>query len=121
MLEDLRSFYENDKNKKISLRVFCTSLFGLSFFSFSKICHFFGLNLNILLGQIQKPLFERILSFIHSNFMLGSTLKKEININKKFYIKIRHLKGICYLNKLPVNGQRTKTNHKTIKKISTFF
>ncbi|MEA3399516.1 MAG: 30S ribosomal protein S13 [Patescibacteria group bacterium] len=43
------------------------------------------------------------------------TLKREISANIKRLKDIKSYKGIRHMKKMPVNGQRTKTNSRTVR------
>lgn len=51
-----------------------------------------------------------------NKMILESDLKKNINLNIKKLIDLKCYRGIRHLKKLPVRGQRTRTNSRTIRK-----
>jgi ribosomal protein S13 len=55
-------------------------------------------------------------NFLYNNFIIDLKLKDKKYMQIKNLISLRTSKGIRHTYKLPVNGQRTKTNAQTRKK-----
>ncbi|BBA85244.1 30S ribosomal protein S13 [endosymbiont of Sipalinus gigas] len=51
-----------------------------------------------------------------SKYTIEGDLKRDISLNIKRLIDINSYRGLRHKKKLPVRGQRTRTNAKTIKK-----
>lgn len=49
------------------------------------------------------------------NYKSGLKLKDSVNFSLQSLFLIRHYRGVRYKNKLPVNGQNTRNNAKTVK------
>nr|QBK37909.1 ribosomal protein S13 [Aurantiochytrium acetophilum] len=64
---------------------------------------------------------NQVLNWIEKNLLddykIEANLRKYIKDNKLLHMKIKSYKGFRYSSHLPVRGQRTKTNAKTVKKI----
>ncbi|MDP3741496.1 MAG: 30S ribosomal protein S13 [bacterium] len=58
---------------------------------------------------------EKIKEFIESNFKVEGQLKQEILQNIKRLKEIGSYRGIRHIKGLPVRGQRTKTNSRTVR------
>lgn len=56
-----------------------------------------------------------------NNFQLEGNLKRYINQNINRLIEIKSYRGKRHLKKLPVRGQRTRTNSRTVRKLNKFF
>lgn len=67
---------------------------------------------------INKELLREIVKIIEISYLVEGNLKIRINTDIKNIVKINSYKGIRHLAKLPVRGQRTRTNAKTCKKIT---
>lgn len=52
---------------------------------------------------------------IIENLKIEGNLKREISANVKRLKDIKAYRGVRHMRKLPVNGQRTKTNSRTIR------
>lgn len=103
------------RNKKL-IYTELTKIYGIGLNRSRKIC----LELNIFKKRVINLTNEDIsnLSIILKRFLLGINLKKKIisDINKLIYIKC--YRGTRHKKKLPVRGQRTRTNSKSSRKIS---
>jgi small subunit ribosomal protein S13 len=73
----------------------------------------------VQLARIKEKEKDAISALIETNvnLIIKDDLKNEINKNIKKLKKIKAYKGFRHKLKLPVRGQRTKTNAKTRKKI----
>lgn len=56
-----------------------------------------------------------------NNFQLEGNLKRYINQNINRLIEIKSYRGKRHLKKLPVRGQRTRTNSRTVRKLNKNF
>lgn len=57
----------------------------------------------------------RITSVIQNNYLTEGDLRREVSQNIKTMIEIGNYRGLRHRKKLPVRGQRTKTNSRTRK------
>lgn len=57
----------------------------------------------------------RIRSFIDSNFQVEGNLKREVTMSIKRLMDLGAYRGVRHKKRLPVRGQRSKTNARTIK------
>lgn len=107
--------------------IFFYSLFiikGLSYQTIKKIFSGLGINVNCYNYQfnfmlasdslLYKNLSSLCIDFEHKAFFFKETLRKKFDM----YMKIQHYKGKRLIKCLPMNGQRTHTNSKTIKRLS---
>lgn len=53
--------------------------------------------------------------FIEKNYKVEGELKREVVMNIKHYKDINSYRGIRHTKNLPVRGQRTKTNSRTVR------
>lgn len=110
-LKDLELFYNKYKDK-----TFLSSLIkihGINIYLLRKIELLNGLQKHMKIKQLN--LFD--LNCIKDQLIFYFDLEKNKiikNINK--YKKIKNYKGMRHILKLPIRGQRTHTNAKTIKK-----
>lgn len=77
---------------------------------------YIGHNTNLLSAETINLDFhdEKINYFFEERKMfLGNSLKKDIRDNIINKIKINSYQGYCFRNRLPVRGQRRRTNAKT--------
>ncbi len=58
---------------------------------------------------------ENAIRKIIEGFSIEGNLKREISANIKRLKDIKAYRGVRHMRKLPVNGQRTKTNSRTVR------
>ena len=66
--------------------------------------------------KLNEKEFEELSNYILNNFIIDLKLKDKIYMNIKHLITLKTYKGFRHKYKLPLNGQRTKTNAQTQKK-----
>lgn len=105
----------NNNQKKIySLKIF-SNIYGVSSNKVQSLCQKVGLNpFNKGLKLKKKNNVFIIKSFKINEY--DKNLKVQIRKNIKNLSQMRTYRGIRHSLKLPVRGQRTKTNAKTIKR-----
>lgn len=95
---------------------FMKSMFGFRFYWFTVFSTLFGLRKESTLGLLGIFLLK-IEQISLKHFQLRLYLKKSIRDQINFHKEQRTYAGMRHLLGLPVRGQRTHTNHKTIKKL----
>lgn len=100
-------------NKQIIIAL--TYIYGIGFSRSRNICKICNIDFFKKVSNLSN--FEKKSIINETNKMvLDSELKKNINFNIKRLIEIKCYRGIRHLKKLPVRGQRTRTNSRTIRK-----
>jgi small subunit ribosomal protein S13 len=100
----------NEKRLEIGL----TCLYGIGISSARKILD----QANIDWGKKAKDLTpeeENKIRLIVEKIPIEGNLKREISMNIKRLKDIKSYRGIRHIKRLPVRGQRTKTNSRTIR------
>lgn len=100
----------NEKRLEIGL----TCLYGVGVSSARKILDQVGINR----GKKAKDLTpdeENSIRAIVEKILIEGNLKREIAANIKRLKDIKSYRGIRHLKRLPVRGQRTKTNSRTVR------
>ena len=93
-----------------------TSLFGISYYNAHKICQYMGINPSIRVYSLKKSQIRQLSKYIRKYFLIEQDLRKQLNLQKQKLITIKTCRGLRNLKGLPVRGQRTHTNRKTIQK-----
>jgi small subunit ribosomal protein S13 len=106
--------YIEETTKPIVLSL--QDIFGIGKQRAKYICFYFGLTQKDTFSTIPKYTKFRIIKFIKDNFIINDELKKKLVERQSFLLKINHYKGWRKKHNLPVRGQRTHTNAKTIRK-----
>ncbi len=100
----------NEKRLEIGLTV----LYGIGIPAARKILD----QVSIIHGKKAKDLTEeeenKIRAIVESITIEGN-LKREVSANIKRLKDIKSYRGIRHMKRLPVNGQRTKTNSRTVR------
>jgi len=105
-----------DINK--SLVVSLTRIFGISLAVSNNICKKFGFNRNSLLKDVNLSILNEIRKYILMEYPIQNSLRKKVQSSIVDLILMKSIRGLRHKLKLPVRGQRTRSNHKTQKKIT---
>lgn len=102
----------NNKPLIISLR----SIFGIGKSQSLVLCQKLGFSENLTILDLTKVQLSNLISLIeNSELLLTNKLKKFHLLLLKQKVNIKSYKGLRYIRGLPVRGQRTHTNAKTVK------
>lgn len=94
-----------------------TKLFGINKYQSIKICQDLGINPLVSLGHLKKNQVKNVLRHLNKNTKIEQKLKIKTKNNFEKLLEIKLVRGIRQNRGLPVRGQRTHTNAKTIKKL----
>lgn len=100
----------------IRVRIALNKIYGLGEFFSNQLCDQLGINSNFKMNQLKRNQIDKINRIVASYYITGYELHKKSNIDIKRQISIGSYKGFRHVNKLPVRGQRTKTNSRTARK-----
>lgn len=100
----------NNKNLDVGL----TCLYGIGISRARKILDEAGIARNIKSDALSLDDENNIRKIVESLSIEGS-LKREIASNVKRLKDIKAYRGVRHMRRLPVNGQRTKTNSRTVR------
>jgi small subunit ribosomal protein S13 len=111
-------------NKKISnrysLRAGLFKTFGLGKTRVSKLSKMLGVNTKMSLARLNRPILKNVERLVSGNYsILDLKLKKIIKHNIRKKKKMKSFQGFRHKMRLPVNGQRSRTNAKTQKRKKT--
>jgi small subunit ribosomal protein S13 len=100
----------NNKHLYIAL----TSLYGIGISRAKKILKEANIDPNIKADSLSVD-DENTIRKIIEEMSIEGTLKREIANNVKRLKDIKSYRGVRHMKRLPVNGQRTKTNSRTVR------
>lgn len=100
----------NNKHLYIGL----TSLYGIGIPRAKSILKEVGIDPHVKADTLTVDQENAIRKVIESLSIEG-TLKREISANIKRLKDIKAYRGVRHMKRLPVNGQRTKTNSRTVR------
>jgi len=101
----------NEKRIEAGLRF----IYGLGFVTAKKILEATKVNPDTRVKDITEDEANRLREFIEKNYKVEGDLKKEVLMNIKRLKEIKSYRGIRHQKNLPVRGQRTKTNSRTVR------
>lgn len=92
-------------------------IFGINLAHAKKICHQIGLNPSVRIKFLKKNQIRQLTNYINKHMLIEQDLKKKLTGYKQNLVSIKTCRGLRNLKGLPVRGQRTHTNKKTIGKL----
>lgn len=111
----LRIFgHELAKNKSIYIAL--TKIFGLGVKLSLKFLKNFEINPMIKVSKINMEVLEKLYSFLETKIIFENKLRKNIDSSIERLKYIKSYRGLRHISSLPLRGQRTRTNAKTMKK-----
>jgi len=90
-------------------------IYGIGLSLAKKICYETKIDPMKKVGELSAEEINRIEKYIEENFKVEGDLRREIQANIKRLIDINCYRGIRHVKKLPVRGQRTRSNARTRK------
>jgi small subunit ribosomal protein S13 len=100
----------NEKHLDVAL----TALFGVGLSRARKVLDQVGIDRNRGAETLTVDEENKIRKIVEE-FKIEGNLKREISANIKRLKDIKAYRGIRHMRKLPVHGQRTKTNSRTVR------
>lgn len=103
-------------NNKKKLFIALTDIYGLGKHTSSQICDLLGISLDRRLKQLSGLQLEHLTQLVNQNYNIGSEIKRSTIKNIQRLIKIASYRGFRHTQGLPVRGQRTHGNSRTIRR-----
>lgn len=104
-----------DLPKNARVEIGLTRIFGIGRSASQKILREAGVDLNKRVKDLADDEGVRIRSIIEKDYKVEGDLRREIAMNIKRLFDINCYRGLRHKAKLPVRGQRTRTNARTRK------
>jgi len=101
----------NEKRVEISL----TYIFGIGISASNKILKMAGISSDKRVKDLTEEEINKLRVIIEKQHRVEGDLKREIAGNIKRLKEINSYRGIRHIKGLPVRGQRTKTNNRTVR------
>ena len=92
-----------------------TAIFGIGLSSSRKILRELNISGDIRVRDLKPQEANMLREYIEKNFKVEGERKREVLTNIKRLKEIKAYRGIRHLKNLPVRGQRTKTNSRTVR------
>jgi small subunit ribosomal protein S13 len=92
-----------------------TSIYGIGRSASKKILAEAGIDANKRIKDFNDDDEAKVRAIIERDFVVEGDLRKDVSLNIKRLMEINCYRGTRHKKKLPVRGQRTKTNARTRK------
>lgn len=107
---------ETDIDDNKTIRIALKAIFGVGKHTSLTICKKLGFSNNFKVYELSKFQRYRLIRKVEkSSLIFGSELKKKQSLVLKLFISIKLRRGLRLIKGLPVRGQRTHTNAKSVK------
>ena len=100
-----------DKRVEVSL----TYIYGIGLSTSKKILSATNINPDTRVKDLTESEVNLIRDFINKNLRVEGELRRDVSLSIKRLIEIGCYRGIRHRKRLPLRGQRTKTNARTVK------
>ena len=97
------------------LEIALTYIFGVGKSRSREILKNTGISFNIRAKDLTPEQINKIKSFMESHYKIEGELRRSISSDIKRLKEIRSYRGLRHIKRLPVRGQRTRTNSRTIR------
>lgn len=98
------------------LWVALTQIYGVGYTRAKSLCFAIGATPNTNAGDLRPYHIGQLYAAAEARYMLGNDLRAANTENIRRLIRIKCYRGTRHLQRLPVRGQRTHSNHRTQKK-----
>lgn len=92
-----------------------TSIYGIGFTTAKKVCEACGVNPEVKVMDLSSEESSRIMDYVTKNIEIEGELRSHVRRNIEMLKNIKCYRGLRHIKRLPVNGQRTRTNARTRK------
>ncbi len=97
------------------LNIALTYIYGVGLTTSNNICDALKIERSVRVNKLTDDEVFKIREYIDKNYVVEGDKRREVSMNIKQLQDMRCNRGIRHTKKLPVNGQRTKTNARTRK------
>jgi len=95
-------------------------VYGLGLSRAYSILDAFGFSCDFSMNEVNSYFYNILVSYIKPHFILDERLKELYLQRLEFFFENNFIKGVRIFNGLPINGQRTRTNASTPKRLKPF-
>jgi small subunit ribosomal protein S13 len=101
------------ENKRVEIAL--TYIFGIGHSLSGKILEKVGINKNVKAGELTASQLNSLKEEIEAKYRIEGELRHDIMENIKRLKDISSYRGIRHIKNLPVRGQQTRTNSRTVR------
>lgn len=91
------------------------AIYGIGLTRTKKILAELNVNPDTRIKNLSEAEAKKLRDYIEKNFKVEGELKREVLFNIKRLREIKCYRGLRHAKNLPVRGQRTKTNSRTVR------
>jgi small subunit ribosomal protein S13 len=102
-------------NEKKQIRFALTPIKGIGKNNVKKLLIMMGIQGNTILDTLSEEELTKLRNTIEENFLIESDLRRTEMSNIKHLIDVKSYKGDRHSKNLPVRGQTTKVNSRTVR------
>jgi small subunit ribosomal protein S13 len=102
-------------NEKKQIRFALTPIKGIGKNNVKKLLIMMGIQGNTILDTLSEEELTKLRNTIEENFLIESDLRRTEMSNIKHHIDVKSYKGDRHSKNLPVRGQTTKVNSRTVR------
>lgn len=106
-----------NNKKKVSLAL--CDIYGIGPFQAKQICIQLGICENLRIKQLTSFQVEQLTQLITQEYNIGIDLRRVVQQNIQRLVKIASYRGFRHTEGLPVRGQRTHGNSRTVRKLNS--
>jgi small subunit ribosomal protein S13 len=92
-----------------------TDIYGIGRSSAAKILNELNIKQDVLSRDLTEKEEQELREYIEKNIRVEGELRRDVAMSIKHYKDINTYRGIRHARHLPVRGQRTKTNSRTVR------
>jgi small subunit ribosomal protein S13 len=104
-------------NDKKPIYQACTQIYGLGHHHCLQICDALGISPETRLGMLSAGQHSLLAQIITQNYDTGSDVRRFTRQNIQRLVHIHSFRGYRHIQGLPVRGQRTHGNARTVRKL----
>jgi len=101
------------ENKRIEISL--TYIYGVGRSLSKKILDILKIDINKKASELSPKEVNDLKDYIEKNYKIEGDLRRQIMLNVKRLKDVGAWRGIRHIKGLPVRGQRTKTNNRTVR------
>lgn len=113
-------FLNTNLNPKYKIYTALTKIYGLGKYQSLQICDELGISSEKRIKQLNTNELEKLSNLITQNYEIGTDIKQSLLQNITRLIKIGTYRGFRHSDGLPVRGQKTHGNSRTVRKLKIF-
>lgn len=102
-------------NEKKQIRFALTPIKGIGKNNVKKLLAMMSIQGNVILDTLSEEQLTKLRNTIEENFLIESDLRRTQMSNIKHLIDVKSYKGDRHTKNLPVRGQTTKVNSRTVR------